>query len=337
MRKVLVIFAISILFLSGTLAIANYLDELDQSQTVMTENTFLAIGQVPIPENPIYIQIAQSFIPTKDILTRVELYIGKNATTTYPYIVAIRDNLTNDDLTTVSVAAEQVPSEDFGWVEFDFDDISVTTGMTYFIVCYTNNITDNWYAIGANNISDSYPYGCAWISYDDGDSWSNESHETSPYPVTTNNYQGGQPKNGRGGNWDICFKTYGRTNGQPSQADISGPPNGKPGVNYDFILTATDPDEDDIRFYVIWGDGDTEWTSLGASGTPVTVSHSWGTKGSYTITVKAQDEFGLDGPENTLDITIPRTKAVNRPLLRLFENYQFILQFITKILIKFGL
>ena len=135
MRKVLVIFAISILFLSGTLAIANYLDELDQSQTVMTENTFLAIGQVPIPENPIYIQIAQSFIPTKDILTRVELYIGKNATTTYPYIVAIRDNLTNDDLTTVSVAAEQVPSEDFGWVEFDFDDISVTTGMTYFIVC----------------------------------------------------------------------------------------------------------------------------------------------------------------------------------------------------------
>jgi len=335
LRKIFAIITISILCLSGTLVIANYVDELDQYQTEMTENIFLLVGQFTIFENPLYLQTAQSFIPTKDILTRVELYIGKNSTTTYPYVLSIKDNLTHEDLTTISLDPEDIPTGDFGWVEFDFDDISVVTGQTYYIVSYTENITDNWYAIAANNISESYPYGCVWISLDDGDSWSNESYESMF--IETNNNQVGQKRFEDMYTWDLCFKTYGRENNAPGNVNILGPVKGKPNTKYDYVLNATDPNGDNIRFFVDFGDGDTIWTDYTTSGTSVIVSHSWAKKGNYIIKVLAQDEYGAEGPESTLDMAIPKNKPIDKPIFKILSNQPYIFMILMHILLKFGL
>jgi hypothetical protein len=62
---------------------------------------------------------------------------------------------------------------------------------------------------------------------------------------------------------------------------------------------------------------------LNPSNTDVTLSHTWDTKGAYTITAKAQDEYGQDGPENTLEVSMPKNKAINMPLFlqRFFQRF----------------
>ena len=101
------------------------------------------------------------------MLTRVEILAGKNSTATYDYTLAIRDDLLGADLTALSRPPEDFVTENFSWVEFDFDDILVTPGSTYYIVCYTYDEPDNWYAWGAE-LDDVYPYGSVWWSEDDG-------------------------------------------------------------------------------------------------------------------------------------------------------------------------
>jgi len=307
-------------------------DELDQFQTEMTENTLIPIGQVPMPDTPVNVQAAQSFIPTKEILTRVSLFIGKNSTATYPLIVSVREVLTEEDLTTISIDPTQVPTAVFDWVEIDFDNISVTTGQTYYIVALTENITENYYAWGANNDSESYVNGCIWYSVDDGNTWGNESASTNPTNFEDFIIPNGQPNFDDPITWDACFRTYGRDNHPPSASTIDGPNSGKPGISYDFIFNAVDPDVDDVKYIIEWGDGDALTTHLHPSGENISAGHKWDAKGTYNISVKAEDEFGLIGPEITLEITIPRNKALfnTQPillwLLEIFPILRYLLE-----------
>jgi hypothetical protein len=178
-------------------------EELDQHQEVAVEGIFLPVGRLIIPDIvDLNFQIAQSFIPQKAILTRIEIFIAKNVTTSYPFALGIRDELTKPDMATTNVAAEAISTENFTWVEFDIPDLWITVGQTYYIVCYTENITDNFYGWAANNDSDSYPNGCAWISTDDGDTWTNDS-----VSLELKNNQHTNPKGDD--TWDMVFRTYG--------------------------------------------------------------------------------------------------------------------------------
>jgi hypothetical protein len=145
-------------------------DTLDQSQPTM--NWFGPIGQCYLASGLNYI-IAQSFIPTKNILTRVELMLGKNTTTTYDYTVAIRDAYNGSDLVSISIPASLIPMENFSWIEFDFPDLMVTPGDTYYIVSSTVNATDNWYGWGLN-ASNVYLNGTIFYTTNDGISWNEE-------------------------------------------------------------------------------------------------------------------------------------------------------------------
>jgi hypothetical protein len=128
---------------------ALFFDELDQEQP--DTDWFEPVGPCPLVSGVSNYIIAQSFIPIKNVLTRVELMIAKNSTTTYDYMVAIRDNLSGEDLTSASISAENITTENFSWEEFDFTGIIVIPGITYYIVSYTVNATDNWYAWGSEN------------------------------------------------------------------------------------------------------------------------------------------------------------------------------------------
>jgi len=108
----------------------------------------------------------------------------------------------------------------------------------------------------------------------------------------------------------------------PGAPDIDGPDSGKPGTAYDYDFTAIDPDGDQVSYYIEWGDGDiTDWTALQASGTPYSESHTWDDQGDFTITAKAKDENGLEGPEATLTVTMPRNRAINTPFLRFLQSH----------------
>jgi len=102
----------------------------------------------------------------------------------------------------------------------------------------------------------------------------------------------------------------------PGAPDIDGPSSGAAGTSYDYDFTAIDPDGDDVKYYIDWGDETNEWTGFEASGTPLTVSHTWAEEGDYTITAYAQDSNGMDGPEGTLPITMPVNQQVPQKYLR---------------------
>jgi hypothetical protein len=108
---------------------------------------------------------------------------------------------------------------------------------------------------------------------------------------------------------DLCFQLFGIWDDPPLAPTIDGPKNGKTGKIYPYSFTSTDPDGDQVSYYIDWGDGTTSnWTPLQASGITFFENHTWTTKGTYTITCKAKDEHGLEGNSTRLEVKIPRNK-----------------------------
>ena len=166
-----------------------YVDELDQSMTDYDGS--LPLGRTNIFGYYANLSVAQSFIPQKEVLTRTFFLMARNASTTYPCFLAIRDNLTDKDLAITSVEPNEFPivngtptEEQLAWIEFNFDDIWVTPGQTYYIVVYTANVTDNYYWISGNG-TNIYQNGTVYLSLNDGQTWSEFTDA------------------------DGCFKTYG--------------------------------------------------------------------------------------------------------------------------------
>lgn len=80
----------------------------------------------------------------------------------------------------------------------------------------------------------------------------------------------------------------------PDTPTVSGPTDGKIGVEYDFSVVTTDPDDDNVFYYVDWGDGNNdEWIGPYSSGEEVFVSHIWDDPGIYEVKAKAKDLYNI--------------------------------------------
>jgi hypothetical protein len=275
-------------------------DVLDQQQPLM--DFFGPVGQFYLATGKPYYILIQTFTPTKSVLTRVELMVGKNSTTTHDYTVAIRDALNGIDLTSVSVSASQIVTENFSWVEFDFSDIAVTPGNTYYIVSSTVNVTDNWYAWGLK-MSDVYPNGTIYSTINNGVNW-------TEIP-----------------DGDMTFMTYGRENIPPNEPLIEGKIKGKVGVEYSYNFSTDDLDGDDVFYWIDWGDGTpvVEWIGPYASGEVVIVKHTFATKSTYTISAKAKDVIGAESAWGYLEVTMPKNTVFIGGFFfqRLFDRFPF--------------
>ncbi len=96
----------------------------------------------------------------------------------------------------------------------------------------------------------------------------------------------------------------------PNIPQITGTTNGKAGVEYDYTFTATDPDGDDVYYWVTWGDScpAVEWDGPYNSGETVTIAHTYTDQGDYTISAKAKDEYDAESDWGTLEISMPKSK-----------------------------
>jgi hypothetical protein len=126
------------------------------------------------------------------------------------------------------------------------------------------------------------------------------------------------------------FDTF-LVNNPPGAPTITGPSIGNSGSTYDYKFNAVDPEENDVRYHITWGDGYVDVTDFGESGSDLIASHSWNREGNFTITAYAEDTRGLNGPENTLTVTMPRNKITinnyTKILLNLLEkHYQIYLK-----------
>ena len=70
-----------------------------------------------------------------------------------------------------------------------------------------------------------------------------------------------------------------------------------------FELFSIDPNNDDVRYFIDWGDGsDPEWTEF--SRQPLVLQHIYNDEGTYTISVLAQDTDQMFSQEESLNIQI---------------------------------
>ena len=74
-----------------------------------------------------------------------------------------------------------------------------------------------------------------------------------------------------------------------------GPSEGYPNTEYNYrIRGVSDPNGDDVKYYISWGDGTEEWTDYLSSGQSVSLTHQWSGEGRFMVKAKAQDEYGLE-------------------------------------------
>jgi hypothetical protein len=109
----------------------------------------------------------------------------------------------------------------------------------------------------------------------------------------------------------------------PLKPTIDGPNTGRVGEEYCWTFQSSDPDNDDIKFIIKWGDGNSNETDCIPSGESVTLCHIYSDQGTYIIKVKAKEctEDGLESDWGFLEMNIPRSRMfINKFNLLLFMH-----------------
>jgi rhodanese-related sulfurtransferase len=108
------------------------------------------------------------------------------------------------------------------------------------------------------------------------------------------------------------------SNKPPNQPSISGPTQGRIGEEYEYTLVTTDPDENDVFYWVQWGEGcpSTEWIGPYESGEEITLTNSWEDRGNYIITAMAKDVYDETSEWATLEISMPKKDRFNMYMLK---------------------
>jgi len=106
----------------------------------------------------------------------------------------------------------------------------------------------------------------------------------------------------------------------PNAPNITGPNIGKPGEEYEYTFVSTDPEDDDVYYYIDWDDGSVEeWIGPYSSGEEITAGHTWSENGTYAIRAKARDIHNTESDwSDPFVVTIfengpPDTPIINGP------------------------
>jgi len=118
--------------------------------------------------------------------------------------------------------------------------------------------------------------------------------------------------------WDDSHSSYYPViigNQPPDSPEIFGPKCGEQSIEYDYTFVSEDSDEDDILYFIDWGDGEkTGWLGPYKSGEGITLSHDWNLEGDYELMVKAKDSIAGESQWTTKTITIGNIKP-NKPTI----------------------
>jgi hypothetical protein len=139
----------------------------------------------------------------------------------------------------------------------------------------------------------------------------------------------------------ISDHTWAKINGEntaPNTPEINGTIQGKPRVEYNFTVVTTDPDGDNVYYYIDWGDEtNSGWIGPFPSGEEIAQSHAWSKKGTYTIRCKAKDVSGAESDWSTLEVIMPLNYGyTNHPVLNwLLERLPWVIKIFTNIIPNF--
>lgn len=123
---------------------------------------------------------------------------------------------------------------------------------------------------------------------------------------------------GNSGN-DATWAFIDESNDPPNKPIIKGPRRGTNDTAYEYTFSTSDPDVNNVYYYIEWGDGYVEeWIGSYDSGEEISVNHTWRWRGTYLIRVKAIDVYGAESDWAVLVVVMPKT--YENPLWALFEE-----------------
>lgn len=121
-------------------------------------------------------------------------------------------------------------------------------------------------------------------------------------------------------------------NTAPETPTIDGTTKGNVGVSYPYTIVSTDPDGDDVYYFIDWGDTtNSSWVGPYSSGESVTISHTFSKKGTYTIQGKAQDVFHSESDWGTFQVTMPKSFFLTIHL-RFLERFSYLFHLLQNLL-----
>ncbi len=121
-----------------------------------------------------------------------------------------------------------------------------------------------------------------------------------------------------------CWTFTTGINNPPGKLIIKGPTCGKVGIAYEYTFIVEDWEDDDVSFYIDWGDGNiTDWTPFQPQGSPgYRENHTWSEKGTYRIKAKTKDVWGDESGWGYLEVTMPKNQQTgNMWYLRWLERF----------------
>ena len=104
----------------------------------------------------------------------------------------------------------------------------------------------------------------------------------------------------------------------PSAPIIKGPEKGKPGIEYNYTFNSTDADNYELSYLINWGDGTEDVIGVFPSGTEATATHKFEKKGSYTISARAENIWGVLSDWGQLSVNIPRDRIFSNSFSIIF-------------------
>jgi len=107
----------------------------------------------------------------------------------------------------------------------------------------------------------------------------------------------------------------------PNTPTINGPVRPKEGVEYEYTFETTDPNGNDVYYFVEWGEYSNvgEWIGPYSSGEQIILTHTW-KKGIYTIKAKAKDVYDQESEWGYLEVTAPVTQPSSRSSNQLLQR-----------------
>ncbi len=94
----------------------------------------------------------------------------------------------------------------------------------------------------------------------------------------------------------------------PDKPYIDGPHHWPVGEEISFTFHSSDPDGDNVKYIIDWGDGTTIETDYVPSCTPVEVCHTWENIDEYLLKARAKDIYNYASDWTIFEIEIPRPR-----------------------------
>ena len=238
-------------------------------------------------------KLAQSFTPSLDTLSRIQLKLWKQGNPSGNLLMTIRNSLTGNNLLSFSIPCSTVKN-DLSWIEFNFPDLGVTPYQKYYIVLHSEKDWKVFYdTIDWKVSSENYENGRGWWYDERYDRWHESNFENYQYN-------------------DYCFRTYGYNSGnQPPTVQITQPTGGTVSGTIPIQGTASDSDGT-VTGVEVRIDSGSWWTASGTTSWSTTWDTTTVSDGSHTIYARSKDNDDAYSTEDSVTVNV-NNEGENQP------------------------